>query len=98
MSDSPGLQGRRVLVTGGSGFIGRHAVAGLSRAGASVRVVDLKPHPDPAVDVVVGDIGDAEVLATAFDGGFDSVVHLAAVALVIFANRAYGGRMLAAGS
>jgi UDP-glucose 4-epimerase len=83
VSDSQVLEGRRVLVTGGSGFIGRHAVAGLSHAGAQVRVVDLKPHPDPAVDVVVGDIGDADVLSEAFDGGFDAVVHLAAVTSVL---------------
>jgi UDP-glucose 4-epimerase len=80
---SQSLDGRRVLVTGGSGFIGRHAVAGLARPGASVRVVDLKPHPDPAVDCVVGDLGDAEVLEAAFDGGIDSVVHLAAVTSVL---------------
>ncbi|HEX4140199.1 MAG TPA: NAD-dependent epimerase/dehydratase family protein, partial [Candidatus Methylacidiphilales bacterium] len=61
------LQGRRVLVTGGSGFIGRHAVASLTDAGAHVRVVDLKPHPDPSVDIVVGDIGDPDVLEAAFD-------------------------------
>ena len=52
-----GLSGRRILVTGGSGFIGRHAVAELSRAGAHVRVVDLKPHPDPDVEIVQGDLG-----------------------------------------
>jgi UDP-glucose 4-epimerase len=80
---SQSLDGRRVLVTGGSGFIGRHAVAGLARAGASVRVVDLRPHPDPSVDCVVGDLGDAEVLEAAFDGGIDSVVHLAAVTSVL---------------
>jgi UDP-glucose 4-epimerase len=83
VSDSPVLEGRRVLVTGGSGFIGRHAVAGLAAAGASVRVVDLGPHPDPSVDVVIGDIGDADVLSEAFDGGIDSVVHLAAVTSVL---------------
>jgi UDP-glucose 4-epimerase len=70
-------------VTGGSGFIGRHAVAELSRAGAHVRVVDLKPHPDPSVDVVVGDIGDPDVLEASFSGGIDSVVHLAAVTSVL---------------
>jgi UDP-glucose 4-epimerase len=70
-------------VTGGSGFIGRHAVAELSRAGAHVRVVDLKPHPDPSVDIVVGDIGDAEVLDAAFARGLDSIVHLAAVTSVL---------------
>jgi UDP-glucose 4-epimerase len=58
-------------------------VAQLTRAGAVVRVVDLKPHPDPAVDVVVGDIVDGDVLDAAFAGGIDSVVHLAAVTSVL---------------
>ena len=77
------LSGRRVLVTGGSGFIGRHVVSQLTADGAHVRVVDLQPHPDPAVDLVQGDIADPEVLATAFDGGCDSIVHLAAVTSVL---------------
>jgi UDP-glucose 4-epimerase len=78
-----GLDGRRVLVTGGSGFIGRHAVAELSHAGAHVRVIDLKPHPDPEVDIVVGDIADLDALEAAFADGIDSVVHLAAVTSVL---------------
>jgi UDP-glucose 4-epimerase len=77
MSDAD-LHGRRVLVTGGSGFIGRHVVAELTRVGARVRVIDLQPHPDPEVDIVVGDIAEPEALARAFDGGMDSIVHLAA--------------------
>jgi UDP-glucose 4-epimerase len=91
VSESSGLQGRRVLVTGGSGFIGRHAVAGLARAGASVRVVDLKPHPDPSVEVVVGALGDPDVLEAAFAGGIDSVVHLAAVTSVLRSVENPGG-------
>jgi UDP-glucose 4-epimerase len=78
-----GLNGRRILVTGGSGFIGRHVVSELSSAGAQVRVVDLQPHPDPAVETVQGDIAQREVLDEAFDGGFESVVHLAAVTSVL---------------
>jgi UDP-glucose 4-epimerase len=77
------LTGRRVLVTGGSGFIGRRVVSELAADGAQVRVVDLQPHPDPAVDVVIGDIADPAVLARAFDGGCDSIVHLAAVTSVL---------------
>jgi UDP-glucose 4-epimerase len=77
------LGGQRILVTGGSGFIGRHVVAALAAAGASVRVVDLQPHPDPAVEVVQGDIADEAVLERAFAPGLDSVVHLAAVTSVL---------------
>jgi UDP-glucose 4-epimerase len=78
-----GLRGCRVLVTGGSGFIGRHAVAELAREGARVRVVDLNPHPDPAVDLAQGDIADPAVLERALTDGADAVVHLAAVTSVL---------------
>jgi UDP-glucose 4-epimerase len=77
------LAGRRILVTGGSGFIGRHVVSDLLGAGAQVRVVDLKPHPDPEVDVVIGDIAEREVLDAALEGGFDGIAHLAAVTSVL---------------
>jgi UDP-glucose 4-epimerase len=73
----------RVLVTGGSGFIGRHVVSELSAAGSYVRVVDLQPHPDPSVDVVQGDIAEPSIVAAALDGGFDAVVHLAALTQVL---------------
>ena len=62
----PDLNERRVLVTGGSGFIGRHVVEQLTRDGARVRVIDLQPHPDPSVDTVQGDIADPAALRRAF--------------------------------
>ncbi len=77
------LTGRRILVPGGSGFIGRHVVAALLDAGAYVRVVDLQPHPDPEVEIVRGDITDQDVLDAALEGGFDGIVHLAAVTSVL---------------
>jgi UDP-glucose 4-epimerase len=83
MSMGSDLTGRRILITGGSGFIGRQMVSALSAAGAQIRVVDLQPHPDPAIDVVLGDIADPEVIAEAYTGGIDGVVHLAAVTSVL---------------
>jgi UDP-glucose 4-epimerase len=77
------LSDRRVLVTGGSGFIGRHVVADLMGAGAHVRVVDVKPHPDSEVEIVEGDLAEPATLHAALDGGFDAVVHLAAVTSVL---------------
>jgi UDP-glucose 4-epimerase len=82
-SASEGVAGQRILVTGGSGFIGRHMVAELTAADAHVRVVDLKPHPDPSVDIVLGDLAEPDVVRAALDGGFDAVVHLAAVTSVL---------------
>ena len=85
MSTQPAAQlaGRRILVTGGSGFIGRHVVSDLLAAGAHVRVVDLQPHPDPEVEIVRGDVADQDVLDASLEGGFDGIVHLAAVTSVL---------------
>jgi UDP-glucose 4-epimerase len=78
-----GLGGSRILVTGGSGFIGRHVVTELTTAGAHVRVVDLQPHPNPSVDIVIGDLVEPDVIAASLEGGIDAIVHLAAVTSVL---------------
>jgi UDP-glucose 4-epimerase len=72
----------RVLVTGGSGFIGSHVVDRLLASGHEPRVLDLvlsARHIAAGVDCVVGDILEADAVSTAIRG-CDAVVHLAAVA------------------
>jgi len=72
----------RVLVTGGSGFIGSHVVDRLRAHHHEPRIFDLLPsphHPTDEVDTVVGDLLDADAVRVAVRG-CDAVVHLAAVA------------------
>jgi UDP-glucose 4-epimerase len=75
------LDGKRVLVTGGAGFIGSHLVDAL--AGCRVRVLDdfsagkAGNLPDrPGLEVVRGDVRDAAAVARALDG-IQVVFHLA---------------------
>jgi dihydroflavonol-4-reductase len=69
------------LVTGGSGFIGRHLVAGLLAKGDDVRVLDVAPPQagDRTVDFVQGSVADCAACTRALDG-VDRVYHLAGIA------------------
>jgi UDP-glucose 4-epimerase len=72
----------RILVTGGSGFVGTHTVAAVLAAGHEPRILDLVPspaHPPDTVDTRTGDILDARTVRDAVRG-CDAVIHLAAVA------------------
>ncbi len=73
----------RVLVTGGSGFIGRRLVRALTGTGADVTVADRRPFPDGDVRTIIGDLCDPAVLARAIEPGTDTVFHLAAVTRVL---------------
>jgi dTDP-L-rhamnose 4-epimerase len=83
--------GRRVLVTGGAGFIGSHLCARLLLDGYDVRVLDnlcpqvhgaprarLRPlNLSDDVEVMIGDVRDPRACGRALDG-VDLVCHLAA--------------------
>ena len=69
---------RRVLVVGGTGYLGRQVVAALQERGASVRAL-VRPGSEPpsGLEVVRGDMMDPESLDAAFEG-VDTVVSTAA--------------------
>jgi UDP-glucose 4-epimerase len=70
-----------VLVTGGSGFIGRHVVRALLADGHDVVVADRHEHPD--IPTVVGELEDPEVRERAVIDGVQAIVHLAAETSVL---------------
>jgi dTDP-L-rhamnose 4-epimerase len=86
---SDDMTARRILITGGAGFIGSHLADHLLAHGHFVRALDvLSPqvhgpgaarpaYLDRDVDLVVGDVRDADVVRRALRG-VDAVVHLAA--------------------
>lgn len=77
---------KRILVTGGGGFIGRHVASELLEHGYDVRIYDAliaqvhgeasEPVPSGA-ELILGDIRDADKLRRALQG-VDGVIHLAA--------------------
>jgi len=78
---------KRVLVTGGAGYVGSVLVPKLLAAGHQVRVLDLYLYGDhvldavkdhPGLEQVKGDIRDAELLKRVLPG-CDAVIHLACI-------------------
>jgi 3beta-hydroxy-Delta5-steroid dehydrogenase / steroid Delta-isomerase len=71
----------RILVTGGSGFVGANLVSTLLERGYEVRSFDRSPSPLPAherLQVLEGDICDQDTVATAVEG-IDTIFHTAAI-------------------
>ena len=81
------LQGKRIFITGGAGFIGSRLTRALANAGASVVIFDNlleqvhgpQPQLDLAGVLIKGDVRDAAALSTAVQQARpDIVYHLAA--------------------
>jgi dTDP-L-rhamnose 4-epimerase len=79
---------KRILITGGAGFIGSHLADELLSGGYRVRALDSlvaqvheqrtrPPYLDQEVELMVGDVRNADAVARALDD-VDAVVHLAA--------------------
>ncbi|MDI6767584.1 MAG: SDR family oxidoreductase [Bacteroidota bacterium] len=73
----------KVLITGGTGFIGSNLAGALLKEGCSVRILrrynsDLRAVNDLNVEHVIGDILDKNSLRQAMDG-CDTVFHTAAI-------------------
>jgi dTDP-L-rhamnose 4-epimerase len=80
---------KRILITGGAGFIGSHLADELLKLGYTVRVLDsllsqvhgsARKRPDylnPDVELMVGDIQNPKIIRRALEG-VDAVYHLAA--------------------
>jgi nucleoside-diphosphate-sugar epimerase len=83
--------GKRVLVTGGSGFIGRHLCRRLVELGADVTSLDLSPFPPPItggdrpieIHAAEGDVCDNDVVRNVLEIIRPSIVfHLAGASQV----------------
>ena len=78
---SPTTQLGRILVTGGSGFVGANLVTTLLDRGYQVRSFDRAPSPlaaRPGLEELQGDICDLGMVATAVDG-INTIFHTAAL-------------------
>jgi UDP-glucose 4-epimerase len=92
----------KVLVTGGSGFIGSHVVDALADAGHEPRIFDVVSspwHDSGEIDTFIGDLTDPEALKGAAYG-CDAIAHLGAIADVnhVAADPAYAERVNSGGT
>lgn len=75
----------QILVTGASGFLGRHVAREFRERGHEVRGFDLAPGSDDGITVVEGDLTDASSITEAASGA-DVIVHIGAIGDVYLAG------------
>jgi uncharacterized protein YbjT (DUF2867 family) len=66
----------RILVTGGTGHLGRVVVSGLREQGHQVRVLARRPRVDPGVEWITGDLATGDGVREAV-AGVDTIIHAA---------------------
>ncbi len=90
------LRGKKILVVGGNGFVGRHVVHGFLAQGCDVQILDITPPPKEFEHLVsfVGDVSDISMLAAATHSA-DTVVFLANSSLPGSANTDLAGEVRA---
>lgn len=78
----------KVLITGGSGFLGSHVADALTKAGFKVVIYDREPSPylQDGQEMVVGDLMDFATLSKAIQG-CDYIYHFGAIADIDEASR-----------
>ena len=83
------MSDKKILITGGAGYIGSHTVKLLAEKGYNLLVLDNLVYghreaiTNPEVELVVGDLGDKELTGRLFEyHEFDAVIHFAAYAYV----------------
>ena len=81
------MKNKKILVTGGAGYIGSHVVRQLGAAGENVMTLDnLSTGFEAAVtagELIVGDTGDAALLEKIFsEHDIDTIMHFAAHTIV----------------
>jgi UDP-glucose 4-epimerase len=90
MGQFDNVSGKKVVVTGGAGFVGSNIVRRLLKEGAEVRVLDdfytgneenLPPN-DPRLEVVRGSVTDFDLVRDALKGT-DVVIHEAARNIIV---------------
>lgn len=85
------MSSKKVLVTGGAGYVGSHAALELIRAGHQVTVIDTLERGSRAVieslrsqgpvEFIEGDCGDTSLLPSVLEG-IDAIMHFAAYAKI----------------
>ncbi|CAN5542395.1 NAD(P)-dependent oxidoreductase [soil metagenome] len=78
----------KIVVVGGSGFLGSHVADSFSRAGHDVTIVDVQPSPWRSSDQkeIIADVRDLEALKSAFAGA-GTILNFSGIADIAAAGR-----------